>query len=338
MLTEFLRWWGRNLLAGLSSRHSGKQPALGDGIIVDLADDESFHLVRRKRGRETSLGRVSPDGANAARTRQMIGKASLTLRLGAGWLLERMVHLPLAAEAQLESVLRLDMDRLSPFSADEVLWSHNLVRRDTASGQIVVRLNLIPIPPALATITSFGLKPNAVAAQAAHGDWCVIPLHNVLIRRGSFDGAALRLSAGLAAALALAVIAVPLYLQEASIAATDTSIAALRPAAGEAETLRRGLLAARDGEAALASMRSGGANPISVIATVTAALPDDTFLTELSLRGTALEFRGQSHNAARLVGLLSDESALQAVAFAAPVTRADTASVELFAIRAVVKP
>ena len=83
----------------------------------------------------------------------------------------------------------------------------------------------------------------------------------------------------------------------------------------------------------------GYLHPIQVpalrtIAALTEILPDDTWLTELTLRQRKLTMAGRSAGAARLIGLLSADPTIRDAAFVAPVTRADSGGVDVFSIRA----
>ena len=111
-------------------------------------------------------------------------------------------------------------------------------------------------------------------------------------------------------------------------------------------TGRRGrLLALGMTFAVLGALWAGVAAPLldwhalRAIAALTEILPDDTWLTELTLRQRKLTMAGRSAGAARLIGLLSADPTIRDAAFAAPVTRAEgtraeSGGVDAFSIRA----
>jgi general secretion pathway protein L len=78
--------------------------------------------------------------------------------------------------------------------------------------------------------------------------------------------------------------------------------------------------------------------PLAILATLTGILPDDTYLTEVTLQQRKVTFSGGSAATARLIGALSAGDGLLNVAFAAPVTRLETSHAELFTITAEVPP
>jgi general secretion pathway protein L len=75
-----------------------------------------------------------------------------------------------------------------------------------------------------------------------------------------------------------------------------------------------------------------------VLHALTAVLPDNTFLTDLTLKQRQIALRGQSANAALLISALSAEPSLRNPSFAAPVTRAASGGSDLFAIAAEAAP
>jgi len=77
---------------------------------------------------------------------------------------------------------------------------------------------------------------------------------------------------------------------------------------------------------------------LQVLAAVTDIVPDDSWLTELSLHQGKLGISGQSPAAARLIPALAADPAFRNPAFAAPVTRAPDGHADLFVIRAELAP
>ena len=83
---------------------------------------------------------------------------------------------------------------------------------------------------------------------------------------------------------------------------------------------------------------AAGSSTITTLAALTRILPDDTYLTEVTLQQRKVTLSGRSAAAARLIGALSAGEGLRNVAFAAPVTRLEAVRAELFTITAEVAP
>ena len=147
-----------------------------------------------------------------------------------------------------------------------------------------------------------------------------------------------RMALALCGALAAAVILVPFARQSLALAQTDSDIAALAQPVAEATALRRRREAAMAGGDVLQAARLRLGDPLRVLAAVTDALPDDTWLTDLTLRQRRLTLGGQSAAAVRLIARLSANPAFRGAAFTAPVTRGDTGHGDQFAIGAEIVP
>ena len=140
------------------------------------------------------------------------------------------------------------------------------------------------------------------------------------------------------AVLAVVAAGLPFVQQSAASRAVEARIAALRPAVDQADALRREIAQATGSNDVIAAERARVGDALGVVATVTAVLPDDTYLTDFQLQGRVLTLTGQSAAAARLIALLAAEPALRNPAFTAPVTRNEPGRAEGFAIRAEVAP
>ncbi len=344
MLDDFLTWWAAQLasLAPARLRASSAGVAQGRALIVAVhsttpSSAPAVEVSARRRGVDELLGRFVLDGAGIASLRAIVGtrRAPVLLRLPPGLLLEQRVTLPLAAEREPERVLGYEMDRLTPFAAADLVWTWTLERRDRAAGRIHLRLSLVPkarLTTLLDALAAAGLRPVALDAPAPDG--AVRRLALAQPRTGWWRRRGLALAGGACAVLAVAAAAVPFLQQSRAAEQVEARIAALRPRAAEAEALRRSMLDRTAAIDVIQAQRARVGDPLSVLATLTNLLPDDTYLTELTLRSRALVITGQSAGAARLIAAMAGDSSFLNPAFAAPVTRSDAGHNEGFSIRA----
>ncbi|WP_162530786.1 PilN domain-containing protein [Rhodovastum atsumiense] len=351
MLAEFISWWAGQLtdLArhGLRTTAGATAcPTLADALLVqchpDAADGSGeIELVQRRRGRLMPLGRFGTHPKGLAEARRCLQArrrpGPLVLAPAGQTVLSRGVTLPLAAERGLRTVLRFEMDRLTPFRSEDVAWDCRMLRRDTGRGLLDVELALVPIQsqaPLLAALRAAGLAPVALEARQPDGRMRRIPM-----TEADEDPTARtwqRLGAAACAALALAVLLTPLLRQSLALNQAEAQITALRPRMETVDALRRRLSGA-DAPGAAAAARAQAGATLQALATLTDLLPDDTFLTALSLQHGRLRLEGQSAAAARLIGALADEPRIRNAAFAAPLVRGD-AGKDAFAIEAEFAP
>lgn len=93
---------------------------------------------------------------------------AVILRLPAAAVLEREVTLPLAAEREPEGVLRYDMDRLTPFAAEDLFWTWAIEPRDRARGALHLRLSFVPkarLQRVLAALSSIGILVTEIQSM-----------------------------------------------------------------------------------------------------------------------------------------------------------------------------
>jgi general secretion pathway protein L len=352
MIGDLVTWWSEQMLqwvpARLVARDRGAAHALvvsqddaPDGLVTPghvVPPRVTALLLRRRRDRALGSFAVDPVGLLALRD-ALPGRSrppTIVLRLQSALLLEREVVLPLAAEREPERVLGYEMDRLTPFSADEIFWTHDIARRDRARGRVHLRLSVVTrasVRPVLDAMGQAGLAPTELAVEAPDGTPRRIALRRPDSRRARLTRGATAVAAAGCAVLAAAAVALPFLLQSAASRRVEQRIAALRPAVAEAEALRRRVAATTEGVDVVAAERTRLGDALAVLAAVTDLLPDDTFLTDLTLRQGRLTLNGQSDAAVRLIAALSADPVIRDPEFVAPVTRVDGRA-DLFAIRA----
>ena len=328
MVEQVLAWWVQQLLAWLPAWV--RRPGRAQDAIVAEASPSGIALMSRRRGQEAPLGLLGA-GPNAPR-------GPVVLRLPPGALLQRPVDLPLAAERDLSGVLRYEMDRLTPFNVDDLYWTWRVLGRDRARGRLQILLLLVPRSAVDATLGALRRAGAALSALESADGSCVIPLAPADSRRQRRRRLVLAVGAVGCAGLAVAAVATPFVMQSLSARAIERRIVALRPQVDRADALRRRIAGGVAGANVVAAQQAETGDPLAVLAAVTDALANDTYLRELTLRGRVLTLAGQSAAAARLIPALTAAPTLRDPAFSAPITRNEATQAELFSIRAMVAP
>ena len=342
MLAELFGWWRQHMAELLPERLFRRGPDLPDATIL-LPETEGegalprLTLLRRRDGEERVLATCTLDPAGIASVRAAVGaRDACLLRLGPGALLERRVILPLAAERDLDRLIAFEMNRLTPFTADEVFWTAGIERRDRAQGKLTVRLSLVlraRVEAMLAALREAGLNPAALEAVPAEGGPRRIALGAADPRRAALRLRLRQARVALAGGLAVIVVALPFVLQSLAFGRVEARIEAVQPRMERVEALRRRILERAHGADAMAAERGRVGDVMQALAIVTARLPDSTVLTGLTYRQRRLTLDGSAKGAAQLIALLAADRQLRNAAFAAPVTR-NAEGADLFSIRA----
>ena len=348
LFCDFLGWWGRHLMELLPGRVTQRQPHRRNALVAQLRQDaasSSLDMTVRRRGREEALGRFTPDDAGIRAMRAALrGRARpriLVLRPPPRSVLEREVAFPMAAERDLARVLGYEMDRITPFAAAELFWTWSVQRRDRARGQVHLCVSFVPkaaVAPALEALERAGMAPALLEYAAAGGAPGFLPLRPASAGAGRWQRPATILAGAVCIALAVAVAAVPFVQLSMDAGEVEARIAALQPHVDRAEALRRRAASARAGGDHFAAQRARVGDAVEVLAVLTRALPDDTYLTDFALRSRVTTVSGQSAAAARLIAILSADPAIRNPAFTAPVTRNEAGRSECCTIRAEFAP
>jgi general secretion pathway protein L len=346
MFRDFFAWWIGQLADFLPAGWARFGATREDALVVEplgplSGEVEGIRVTLRRHGKESLLGGYSLAGESMAGLPRRPGRRWV-LRLRQTDVLAKTVTLPIAAERQVHEALAFQMDQETPFTPDEIYWSHFITERDRQSGRLSVRLLLVPrqsLAALLRALDHVGIVPNRAEIGNGPDQGHALPLDGDGWSLTGAQRSGLHwLVAACCLLLVLGTIATPFVWQAISLTNLDREISTARVKAAEAEKLY-GELGRLSGTVDLVEReRDKVGRPLATVATLTRLLPDDTYLTELTFQQRKITLSGTSAVAARLIGALSEGEGLQSVAFAAPVTRLEAIRAELFTITAEIAP
>ena len=329
LLRAAWRWWSGELSAAappLLRRLAGLDLDL---LVLDWVDG-ALAVSHRSKGRERALGRVAADVADRSQAlielldREGARFHRLVARLPADQVLQKDVTLPLAVEGQIGRVLAYEMDRQTPFRADQVTFYYDVLSRRRLEGTFTVRLTAAPreaVTALLARLAEWGVVPDIVSATdvpAAPGATLLPATFAAPARRAARLNGWL---AGLAAVLLVTLVSVPALRTQRALADLEAQLVVARPAAAAAVALRREVDRRAAGVATVARAKAHTPFAVRVLDEMTRLLPDDTWLAQYNLVGGAVEIQGVSSSAAALVGAIESSPLFGAVRFRTPITR-----------------
>lgn len=317
---KFFAWWGSELLACLPVRLRELIVPAQSKLVIEILKEGVLRFSRLTAEGKESLTTVRPRGPNAEETADLKSFADaadcVVVSLPESCGVRRRIELPAAARENLREVVAMEMDRLTPFKADEVYFQIG----DTEPGRTkdLIGLELTVVPRKLADdviqmARTVGVEPDTLALGEPTPD-----CGNLV----SLDGTApLRtprlVSRGFALAGALlvaAIIAVPFIKQATTLASLQSAITvATTKGAGNSAAQKIEMLG--EGARRLDKLRREEPFAVAVLNELAHALPKGTWLGEIELDRTKLSLSGYSDNAAALLGTLEQLDHLQAVKF-----------------------
>lgn len=350
LATGFWRWWRTELLALIPERL--RQLSQRKGQVVLMLGDGSAPatLFCEGTGAPSVLAQFAdPTSAEARAAVQAVlrqpeiadllarDELGQCLRLPSRWALCRTIDLPLAADSNLSEVVGFELDRYTPFRAEQVYFCQRVLARHPATQRLEAEVIVVPRPvidDALRIADELGWAPERVdvadpSPDAAHSD-NLLATATPAVRR---DGA--RATFGLAATagvLTLAAVAIPFAAAEHRAAAMTEAVAAVEKQAQAAITLQKEIAALRDGEDFLVARKHRSPGVSALLAEVTHLLPDDTSLSEFRISGSDVELTGVAASASALIGILEQSGLFRETSFRSPVTPDPSRGRERFSI------
>ena len=320
----FLRWWVGEL-AGMLPPRLRERFRFADRRIELYSDGASMRVVALALEEPVLERQVDIDSAQLddtlAQARQELGRdCRLVLRLQPPQSLVREIRLPAAASENLAQVLRYEMDRHTPFTADAVYYGYRLLGRapdNTLRVQLAVVLRQ-RLDQWLDRLHARGIYPDRVVADEA-------PALNLAPSTGrksrTASGVAMQRALGGAVVLALvAVLVLPLWFLRDTAIQLMHEAGQVRAVAMQTERLREERDALEHQARYLVSRKQEQPSTLRVLEELTATLPDDTWLRDMQMRGDRIVIQGLSASASGLIERIESSPLFEDVSFAAPVT------------------
>jgi general secretion pathway protein L len=266
--------------------------------------------------------------------------------------LRKTLILPAAVEPDLRQALGYDLDRHTPFKADELYFDAVVVGRIPEKNEIRVDLascRKSVVDSLLRHATAWGANVVAVVpeppASASHSRLNLLP-HEARSSRAVWRRWQFWLPLALVASVALAAIAIPLWQKRDYAIVLNALANSARTQAGVSEALRAEL-ESKVGDYNFALERKYAyPSAFRVVDEVSRVLPDDTWLTQFEMKSIAkgkeaqreILVRGETANAGRLVQLVEESSLFAQTAPRSPTTKIQPGPGEIFDLGAQLKP
>jgi general secretion pathway protein L len=312
------------------------EQADGSFLVLDMSKQalERAHVTSLRIDESGMADPISP------RTRSLLAQSTVEVMLAPSHFIFRSLELPQGARQFLDGVVRSQIDRLTPWSANEAAfgWSEPT---DAGNGQIAITV--------AATARSL-VAPIARAAMAARADQVrmstrvsegqalVIPVFAQDISGGSGGQALPRgLVAGLALSCLTFVVSLGAWLvigsgDEARVADLQNRIAERR-----SDLMNRRGPAAEEALKALQARKLATPSAVMVLEALSKILPNDAHLTELRIESGKVQIGGSAADAPPLIRLIEQSRHFTQATFFAPTVRGPSGG-ESFHIEAHIEP
>jgi len=311
------RWWLgelRALCPAAVQRAAGWAPA---EVLLTMAGERA----------------VAPDGGPAPGADAIDPARQRAIAvIAASDVLRRRLALPGEAASDIHAVVGFELERLTPFRADDLAFDCRVVGRNPIDQRIDVDAFAVPrtvVERTIGALQAAGYRPERAVAIEAGSVVAQFPAAS-LIAPPRERGRTFRRLAGLLVVALLAATYGPLWRIDRTSAALEHDIAALRSAIADAQSSQT--VAERNARrlASAVAVKHEGASVLQVVSDLSQHLPDGIWLTQLSINGNEASVEGRTPSASGLVRLLERLPGFGPVGYLAPVTRDPSGEGERF--------
>ena len=297
-----------------------------------------------------TLGRAGVAAVTSDAQGQASNAPKVLVALPERHVMRKTLTLPAAIEENLREALSYDLDRHTPFRADQLYFDAVVVSRDAASKTIrvdwVAALKTI-VDNAKRQAEGWGAIVQAVVPGPASTR--VSGLNLLPVEARSYVQPWRRwqiwVPLALVAAIAIAAVVVPLMQKrEYAIALMKETDDAHMQALG-ADAVRTQLERLQADYNYALTRKYAYPSGVETLDGITRVLPDDTWLTQLEMKTTSrgkeiqrdIVLRGESANAGKLIALLEDSKLFQQAALRSSTTKVQPGPGEIFDLGAQIK-
>jgi general secretion pathway protein L len=311
-----------------------------DTLLLSPGHDH-VRISRRDNGRLEELGRIDttlPDAAErmtATLGALKVESTRVEVAVPPEKLLVKQIQLPFAAEENLRQVLGFEMQRQTPFRAEQVYFNYRVVARRAQSRQLAVQLSVVPrtvVEEVLSPVIDWDLALEEGEGKTEQDDSVFAFVPAGAGRRATSGFYRVLVIANLA--LLVAVVAVPMLQQQRYLDQSRARLAEIRAAATTASNLQQRIDQHRARSRYLFAQKVRQPASVELLEELSARLPDDTWLFRIEVRDGKVYLQGTSTRASALIAELENSRFFEDVRFASPVTQDGASGRERFHLSA----
>jgi len=346
---EFFAWWGdelKQLLPAawqdrlrLATRRLSMQ-FTDSNLQLGIADD---HGIRELQ----SIPLDQDAGLVQQQLKILLAEDDLDelpryLLLDSKWVLQKELKLPAATESNLQQVLSFEMDRQTPFRANEVYFDWRMLPPVEESGEIRLEMLVAPrrmVDPLLEKLAVRGLTPAGIdiGRNGSIGGVNLLPVelrHNPIHPRTRLN----YVLAAVVSVLLVVSMVQSLGARAERVVKLEEAIAEVQDEARRVQRLKEQVADTSEAASFLTRRRSQSPVAVEVLAEVTRLLPDGTYLDRLVVSKESVVMQGKSGNAQQLIELVNRSEMFDAAAFQGSTRLDGDTGLEIFEINSKFSP
>lgn len=347
-IRDFFRWWGGELaflvpepLKLIFNEDKGEFIIYPEGDFIRIVYDNNGSNEEIGVYELNELGKA--EYIALAEKDIRLEKSNLVIRLSAQDAIEKTIFLPAAAEGDLHQVVSYELDKLTPFTNEQVYFATRQLDEKVSEHQIKVQLVIAPrekLDTVCKELRGWGLIPNIADFAGApnnftidHEKYNLLPSwaraqDNILAHVANYA------VIGLLLILLVAALAVPVWREARAVEQLKDQINTVGREASQVQGLRDEIEQRQEKTARLLAKKTSSASIVEMVEILSNLIADDTWLKHLRYTGGKLQIQGQSPTASSLISVLEGADMFNSVRFVSPVTQDRRTGLERFQISA----
>jgi general secretion pathway protein L len=343
---QFFRWWKRELgflvpekLRRLINDRQGFIIISPEGsqLALTYTDNEQVEFLAKLDRNESGITRYKA----LLEMDERLAKANVILRLTSQDAIQKELGLPAAAKENLYQVIAYELDRYTPFKAEQVYFAVKPLAGANEPGQIRVMLILTTrevLDGLYEDVKAMGLSPlladyegSATNLDQRDDTYNLLP-ENLRQKTAKAPRVIYTSLITLACILLAAVMTLPVWFEYKAVKALELKTSTLEKDARKVKELQSGLDAEIDETRQLIDEKSAKPPVIEMLNALSTLIKDDTWLSYLQYSDGHLQIQGESPAASTLIAVLEASEFFANARFVSPVTQDSISKLERFQI------
>ncbi len=304
-------------------------------------DADRVHFYQRQAGQEQSLATIelselADEYPKLLQKYPELEKGRLILCLNDRQAIQKIVLLPAAVKDKLAQVMAYELDKYTPFNAEQVYFSAQ-ISSQASDGQLPVLLVLTPrsiLDELLQTLAAAQIQIDQVRHQnqsVESLDYNLLPADKQR-QRNRFSRLLIIALAVISSLLLAALLLMPVVTGQNQVDELTRQINALAQQTLQVQQQHRQMDQLLDQTEQLVELKQAQPFLNRVLNELTRLLPDNTWLSHFKFKQGKIQIQGQSGAASSLIETLENSPLFENVRFVSPLTQDKRTGLERFRI------
>jgi general secretion pathway protein L len=347
-IKTFLHWWRHELgflvPAKIRDIFSNKQGF----IIVTATENQQFNLRYQFDGQSEHLTTLEPDKSTNTPLKDLLakderlGKAKIILRLTGKDAIQKELALPIAAKENIDQVIAYELDRYTPFKADQVYFAvKRFPKQLNSADQFRVLLVLTTketLNELYDTVKAQGIVPMIADYEDVANDfeqeknaYNLLP-ENLRAKVAKLPQIIHSTLISLVFLLLTMVIVLPVWFEYQAVEALTIKVKKVEKEAKKIKALQAEMAVLVEETQQLIDEKNSTPSVLAMLGNLSSLMKDDTWLAYLQYADRRLQIQGESPAASTLIAVLEESKIFKNAVFVSPVTQDSVSKQEHFQI------